>query len=473
MSRTKIIATIGPKSNNRAMLAALHKAGMSMARLNGSHNTLEWHAEVIGLLRETAPFVPILFDIPGSKVRLGRLAHEPSFKAGDEIIFTSDANCQGTEKILVNYAGLHEDLYPGAVFLVDDGSLRFTVLGVDGQNIVCRAETAGTIRSGKGVNAPLIRLRAETLSKRDGKMINFASDCGIDYIGVSFVESPVLIEAIRALCPKGWPRIVAKIENQGGLDNLERIIDAADAVMIDRGDLSVETNLEQLALYQKRILAAAQKRAKPAIVATEMLHSMIENAAPTKAEVCDITNAVLDGATAAMLSGETAVGAHAVAAVAVMRRILTAAEDHLQRELDGGNAGSQCDVPEAVGAAAALLCRSLPVTKIVAVTLSGFAARAIASRNPRQPILAVSNDERAARSFNLIPGAKGVHVDVRFSRTNNDHIAKCLETLWRNGDLAAKDMVLVASLSYPRSGNRMNLLETHVVGDLIETLGWR
>jgi pyruvate kinase len=242
--------------------------------------------------------------------------------------------------------------------------------------------------------------------------------------------------------------------------------------MIDRGDLAVETSLHSIALMQKRILAAAHEGNKPAIVATEMLHSMILTPFPTKAEVTDITNAVLDGAAAVMLSGETAIGNFPVEAVSTMRQIADEASAHLQARLDHDDNGGAFSVPEAIGDAIALVCRRLPVTKIVAVTISGYAARTLAARMPRQPILAVSNDAAAARSFELLPGTQGVHVDIPFVRTSTDHIPKCLEALWRSGKLTDDDLVLVTSVGYPRSGNRMNLIQTHNVADLRESLGW-
>jgi pyruvate kinase len=275
---------------------------------------------------------------------------------------------------------------------------------------------------------------------------------------------------MRELAGASGPRIVAKVENQGAMDHLDEIVHAADAIMIDRGDLSVETTLESVALSQKRILTAARAAACPVIVATEMLHSMIASPSPTKAEVSDITNAVLDGASALMLSGETAVGAFPFDAVATMRRIV----DHAGAFMAGDSAGEGAHeaVPAAVSDAIGLLCARTPITKIVAVTVSGFAARMVASQLPRQPILAVSNDARNARGFNLLPGVRGVHVDVPFLKHSTDHIAVCLKQLWLRGLVDDADLVLVVAVGYPRSGNRMNLLQVHRISDLREAIGW-
>jgi pyruvate kinase len=478
MSATRIVCTIGPATNNESALRELTAAGMNVARLNGAHGDLDWHAAAIALLHEVMPEVPVLLDIPGRKIRTADLAHEPEFASGNTVVLTTGEGHDGSEKVPVNRPSMHKEVNKGDVILADDGTLKFTVEKVTGQDIHLRAEGPGKLGSRKGINMPSFSLAGEGVTQRDRDMVAFAREQGVDYIGISFVDSAGHVNAVRELCGGNWPRIVSKVENQSGLDNLEQIVEATDAVMIDRGDLSVETNLENLVLFQKCILDVSRSHGKPVIVATEMLHTMIENPFPTKAEVSDITNAVLDGCSAAMLSGETAVGAHATESVAVMRRIADAAESDLQARLDDGReAGRRGDrptsVPQAMEDAVALVCRSLPITKIVAVTISGYAARMTAARRPRQPIIAVSNDAMAARSFNLFWGARGVHVDVLFSKTSTDHVVKCLEELWRRGILDDDDLILVTALGYPRSGNRMNLLQTHAVSDLRESLGWK
>jgi pyruvate kinase len=265
------------------------------------------------------------------------------------------------------------------------------------------------------------------------------------------------------------PRVLSKVENLGAMTNLAEVIGASDAVMIDRGDLSVETDLEGVALRQKEILRAARSAGTPVIVATEMLHSMIDHAVPTKAEVSDITNAVLDGASALMLSGETAIGAYAVEAVSLMRRVADRAAGSMQDSLDAEPGAS---VPMAVGEAIAMMCRRLPITKIVAITISGYAARMVAAGRPRQPILAVSNDPERIRSLNLLYGTDAVFLPIVFSRTSTDHVAECLKALWLEERLADDDLVLVTSVGYPKSGTRMNLIQTHAIADLRDSLGW-
>ena len=470
MSLRKIVCTIGPVTASAEKLRELKDAGMNVARLNGSHADLEWHADTIALIRETLPDVPILLDIPGRKIRTAKLRVEPKFKVGDTVVLTTDAAHDGSEKVPVNYADLHLDLAAGAIILADDGTLRFTVTEVIGNDIVCRADIDGQLRSSKGINVPNVALRTQVMTDRDHAMIAFAKKHEVDYIGISFVESQEHVEAVRKAVAGRSPRIVSKVENQGGLKNVALIAEASDAVMIDRGDLSVETNLEDVTINQKRIIEIARTSGTPVIVATEMLHTMIENSFPTKAEVSDITNAVLDGCAATMLSGETAIGKFHTEAVKLMRNVSDTAaayrQDQLSPDLPVRN------VPQVIEDAIALICRELPIDKIIAVTVSGFAAEKIAIREPLQPILAVSNDLMTTRAANLLPGTEGVYVDLPFSRTSTDHLVACLEALWKQGRITDDEMILVTAVGYPKSGNRMNLIQTHVVGDLVQTFGW-
>lgn len=315
------MATIGPVSANREMLLALAGAGMTMARLNGSHNTSEWHRRTIRLIKETLPGVPILLDIPGRKIRTAPLTHEPAFRTGDVIILTTDRQHDGSIKIPVNFERFHEFMMPGLEIQADDGHLSFTVEKVCGRDVHIRAKVDGVLRSRKGVNVPQARFERPLITEHDHKMMAFAQANNVDFVGVSFVESAGHVAAIRNLITQERLGIVSKLENQGGLDHMDEVIAASDMVMIDRGDLAVETSPELVCIFQKRILTAAQRQKTPVIVATELLNTMIEHPYPTKAEVSDITNAVLDGASFLMLSGETAIGSYPVEATSRLQRI--------------------------------------------------------------------------------------------------------------------------------------------------------
>jgi pyruvate kinase len=303
-------------------------------------------------------------------------------------------------------------------------------------------------------------------------MIAFARETGVDFVGISFVESAAHVEAIRGLVGGMTPQILAKVENRGGLEHLDEVVGAADAIMIDRGDLSVETTMELVAVHQKTIVRSARAAGKPVVVATEMLHSMIENDFPTKAEVSDITNAVIDGCSATMLSGETAVGRFPIEAVRTMRRVADGASEHALAVRAAEHATGTLTAPRAMAQAIAMLLEQLPVTKVVAITRSGYAARVLSSLSVSQPILAVSDQSAMARSFNLIAGVEGVHFDAPFPQGSADHVKACVKQLYQLGKLEAADEILVTGVIYPSTGTRMNLLQIHRVSDLIEVLGW-
>ena len=470
--RTKIICTIGPKSCNETMLAALYDEGMRVARLNGSHANLEWHSQAIALIHSVLPNVPILLDIPGRKIRTTQLNFEPSFAVGDFIILTTSLDYDGSEKVPVNYANLHRDLSVGNTIMADDGTLRFTVTKIDGADIWCQAETGGQLKSRKGINVPFVKLSTPQVTERDRSMVDFACANQVDFIGLSFVESSDHVNVFRDLIAGRGPKIVAKIENQGGLDNAEKIVEIADAIMIDRGDLSVETSLFDVALKQKAIISQAKKYGTPVIVATEMLHTMIENSVPTKAEVTDISNAVLDGCAATMLSGETAVGTYPIEAVRTMRRIIEASEQHLSNISDSLPRLLGEKTPDVIANAVPEICRNLPISKIIAITRSGFAARKIDAQQPTQPIIAVSDDELAAKGFNLIPGVLGVFSDISFLKNSTDHVADILKSLWVKKIINDSDTILVVGITYPTAGGRMNSIQIHNVGLLCKTLSW-
>lgn len=474
MNNTKIVATIGPKTNNIKSLFALREAGMSIARLNGSHNNLDWHRETIQLIQKTLPDVPILLDIPGRKIRTTQLEHEPTFNVGDLIVLTTNLNYNGKEKVPVNYTDLHKDLTKGQTVLADDGTLRFTIDKIIDEDIYLIAETAGCLKSKKGINVPFVKLNTQLVTERDKIMLKFAQDNNVDFIGLSFVESANHIDKIRELIsPLSYPRIVSKIENQGGINNMVEIIQKSDAIMIDRGDLSMETDLFSIALKQKEIIKEARKFAKPVIVATELLHSMIENSFPTKAEVCDITNAVLDGCAAVMLSGETAVGNFPIEAVLLMNTVIEKTEDYKRSQnFEIQKKDIKSEIPIAMADAIELIVKETNIDKIVAITRSGYAAKTLSTKNLKQQILAVSDNFHTAKSLNFFPSIKGVYTEVVFSQNSLDHVIKILQDLRLKKEILDEEQILVTAVGYPQSGNRMNLIQTHKVGDLAKKFNW-
>jgi len=473
-TRTRIIATIGPQNANVDSLKELLAAGMSIARLNASHNNLEWHKETIKLIQKASANTPILLDIPGRKIRTALATKPLIFKRDGLIILTTDAYRTAANMAAVSFEKLHEFLNPGQVVFADDGTLKFEVVKVVGPEITLRAFMDGQLGSRKGINVPGVDLGPILVTDNDRTMINFAKDNLVDFIGLSFVESKQHVKMIRDIIGSSeYPKVVSKIENQIGYTNMQEIIEVSDAIMIDRGDLSVETDLETVALRQKVIIRTAQKLSKPVIVATEMLNSMIVNSFPSKAEVSDVTNAVLDGCTATMLSGETAVGSFPIEAVATMRKILEQAELFVSRNLIGDSRPPEVHkANDATAEAIALICESTDIDKIVAVTRSGFAARILSSLSVNCPIIAVSDIAANSKSFNLYAGVTGVEYSGKFSTSDLSHVTAVLKHLWQQRLITDDEHILVTALAYPTSGKRMNLIETHLVGDLARLLTW-
>lgn len=455
MTITRVVATIGPASDNADTLKKLHEAGMSIARLNGSHNKSEWHAETVKLLRETVPDIPVLLDIPGRKIRTLQLAYEPSFKSGDTIILTTDISHDGSEKVPVGYDRLHEKLSAGDGVFADDGTLSFVVNKIQGQDIYLRANMDGTLRSRKGINVPGINLGQSLVTDKDRAMIKFAKEIGVDYIGISFVESREHIEAIRELIATPVPRIVAKVENSGGIAHLAEIIDAADVIMIDRGDLAVETSIDHVTLYQKQILEEASRAGKPTIVATEMLHSMIENPLPTKAEVSDITNAVLDGASAVMLSGETAVGRYPVEAVSRISRIAALAAEKRNTPPHSTRISSDSDIRHTIRA----LADALPLTRLVVLSRTGYSVRIAAMSGTGLPVLALGFHSDLARSWNLLPNVESLVTDSENTFDWNKR-SQLLDFLINSGHVNEKDYIVILSAQQDINSLDGNIIQT-------------
>ncbi len=474
MKFTKIVATIGPETCSTVRLKSLFKSGMDIARLNGSHNSLEWHKETIKKIRVQLPMVPVLLDIPGKKIRTENLKAEPSFNTNDIIILTCDENYRGNTKVPLTNKKLYLYLKKGTKILADDGTLSFKVDKVVKKDIYCICLNKGKLRSKKGINVPNINLKQELLTIKDKKFLDFCKSVGVDFVGISFVESKKHIEKIRKYLNSDTPKIIAKIENREGLKNKDQIISSCDAIMIDRGDLSVETDLDTIAISQKEIISKANFYSKPVIVATEMLHSMIENPFPTKAEVTDISNSVLDGCSATMLSGETAIGKFPEESVKKMKEISIVSSQHIRKNqrLKDENS-SKSLIKNQMAKAVAHLCKNTTITKVVAITKTGFAARSLSLLQISQPIIAVSDNLKNARTFNLFPGTKGIYLDIAFSKKNTDHIILCLKKLWKDNFLSNKDLVVVIGLSYPKSGNRFNHIQIHLINDLVDIFNWK
>src|SRR3954462_570494 len=369
--RTKIVATLGPSSDTPEMLRALVAAGMDAARLNLSHGTHKEHAELFRRIRQVADDagrpVAIIADLQGPKIRVGDLPEPVVLRKGEAITVCAEDKCRDND-LPVAPAVVGEVLKPGHDVLIDDGLVRLRVDEVADGRVRCEVIVGGSVSSHKGVNLPGVPLPIPSLTRKDTEDLEFAMRLGVDYVALSFVRSPADVRDLRALIEQAGSHahVIAKIEKSEAVDVLDEILEETDAIMVARGDLGVEIGVAEVPLLQKRIILRSLEEGKPVITATQMLESMIEHAEPTRAEASDVANAVLDGSSALMLSGETAVGEYPVAAVAYMDRIARVVETSLGYrhqmpdpgdETTAGRAMSNaaCDLAEALGARAILV----------------------------------------------------------------------------------------------------------------------
>ncbi|GIV57422.1 MAG: pyruvate kinase [Bacteroidetes bacterium] len=463
--RTKIVCTLGPSSSDRETIRALIAAGMDVARLNFSHGTHAEHRRVIEYVREEAAragrVVPILQDLQGPKIRIGNvrdgavLLHE-----GQTLVLTTEPLEESTaERVYVNYPTLAQDTEVGGHILLDDGQLELEIIEKREHEVVTRVIVGGLLRSRKGVNLPNIRTSTPALTEKDLEDLEFGLSMGIDFVALSFVrdESDVT-DLVRRVRESGRRvGVIAKIEKPEAVERIDQILAKADGIMVARGDLGIEMRLSKVPGAQKRIIKKCLAAAKPSITATQMLESMIENPRPTRAEVSDVANAVLDGTDAVMLSGETAMGKHPVRVVEVMDQIIREAERHYGQIIDyqpGRHAS--LDVTEAISYTAYQIAAEVGAVAIVCLTASGATARAITRHRPRVPVYAFTDDERVVGQLALSWGTKAFAIPFQ---SDTDEGVSCVHRvllehgLARSGDL----IVITAGMPLPAKG-RTNMV---------------
>ncbi len=407
--RTKIVATLGPATSSREQVAALIAAGLDVARVNASHGTPEQHASLIAATRaasaQAGKPVAVLLDLQGPRIRVGALAAPVVLVPGRTVCFAPEG-AAGAGDIPTTY-DLAADVREGTRILLADGLMELDVVAVRPPRVEARVKDGGELTSHKGINLPGVAVSAPALTEKDRADVAFALEHGVEYLALSFVRKAEDVAALRALLP-ATVRIVAKIEKDTALGDLERITDASDAVMVARGDLGVELSFELVPLAQKRVIRVAVEHRRPVITATQMLESMIHNPRPTRAEASDVANAILDGTDAVMLSAETAVGDHPTGAVEAMDRIIRAVEGDAHwrpgPEWLDGRADAPARTEHAVAAAAVAAAKMLRAPVIVTFTKSGFSARMVAASRPAVPILAVTDNGPTFRQLALVWG---------------------------------------------------------------------
>lgn len=412
LRRTKIVCTLGPATAKGDVLKTLIEKGLNVARINFSHGTHAQHADTVARVREIANSigkgVAILGDLQGPRIRIGDLPAPVELVPGQRVTLVAEG-LERPGEIPVTYEALADDVDVGARILINDGLFELRVVEDVPPRVVCEVVHGGTLTSHKGINLPGVNVSASSLSDKDREDVAFAVAQDFDYLALSFVRRAEDVRQLKALIPKHL-LVVAKLELGAALHNMDEILDVSDAVMVARGDLGVELPFEEVPLAQKRIIAAANRRSRPVITATQMLESMIEHPRPTRAEASDVANAVLDGTDAVMLSAETAAGAYPTLAEEAMRRIVREVEQHAathevrpERRRHDRHVGV-ATTEEAIAAATMTAIRMMDAPLVVVFTKSGFSARVVAAMRPPVPVMVLTDQPRTQRQLGLVWG---------------------------------------------------------------------
>jgi pyruvate kinase len=467
--RAKIVCTLGPATSSPERIRDLVQAGMDVARLNFSHGTREDHKQIYQLVREAADAegraVGILADLQGPKIRLGRFAAGPvEWRTGEEIRITVEDVAGTHDRVSTTYVGLANDAHPGDRLLVDDGKVGLRVTKVEGLDVVCEVIEGGTVSDNKGISLPGMNVSVPAMSEKDIADLEFALGLRVDFVAMSFVRSPADIDAAHQVMDRvggGRLPVIAKLEKPEAVDNLEAIVLAFDGIMVARGDLGVELPLENVPLVQKRAIQIARENAKPVIVATQMLDSMIANPRPTRAEASDVANAVLDGTDAVMLSGETSVGRYPVKTVQTMAQIVEAVEsgspgvpplNHVPRTKRGVLSYAARDIGERLNARA-----------LVAFTQSGDTVRRLSRLHSRLPLLAFTPVPAVRSQLALTWGTETFLVDQVES---TDAMVRQVDgAMLSIGRAELGDLVVVVAGSPPGTVGSTNLIRVHRLGE--------
>ena len=480
MRKTKIVCTLGPATNDVEIMKQLIQNGMDAARINFSHGTYETHAETIAKLKQAreelnAP-IPLILDTKGPEIRV-KTFKEDKVRLEEDATFTlTTRDVEGDVNIVsVTYADLPKDVHRGSRILIDDGLIELKVEDITETDVVCKVINGGVVKSRKGVNLPGVEVNLPSLMEKDIEDLKFGVENGFDIVAASFIRSAEDVLKIRRVLEEnggGQMHIISKIENQQGVENIDKILEASDGIMVARGDLGVEIPPEEVPLVQKILIAKANRIGKPVITATQMLESMVHSPRPTRAEANDVANAIFDGSDAIMLSGETAAGAYPLEAVATMARIALKAESAVDyaAKLANTTEPARVNITNAISMAACATAAELKTAAITTVTKSGFTARMISRYRPACPLIASTSDETVWRQMNLIWGCKPMLYTGELPRGGVFDTA--LEIAVKSGLLKNGDTVVSAlgmPLGFSGATNTLRVERTFHQGDILVT----
>ncbi len=468
LKKTKIVATIGPVSENEKTMTEMVKSGMNVARLNFSHGDYKEHGHRIRLARKVSKKlstpIAVLQDLSGPKIRIGEFYKERIVLNPGQMFTLTVKKCVGDEKkVFVNYKNLPKELKKGSIVLLDDGKKKLRVLKISGDDIHCRVQVGGETKGKRGVNLPGAYLKISSITKKDKKDLDFGIKNNVDFVALSFVRRPEDISDLRKILrsKKSDAGIIAKIETAEAIENLDKIIELSDGIMVARGDLAIEVPAQDVPLLQKMIIKKCNRAGKPVITATQMLESMIKSPVPTRAEVSDVANSILDGTDAIMLSEETTLGDYPVVAVKTMAEVARATEGQRRSTDYDEETITEKGVVDSVSESIVKTAEDIRAKAIVALTESGFTARMISRFRPKQPIIVMSHKEKVynkmALSFGCLPmpTESFAHIDHATATISKFMVEKKLA---RKGD----KVVVAAGLPYGKVGGT-NMLLVHVV----------
>ncbi len=467
IKRTKIVATLSEKISTSECLTKLFESGVNVVRLNTAHQSQDESQRIIDKVYSTNPSVAILIDTKGPEIRTSSIGDAFQVKEGDEIRVLGDPQGVISSGVLyVNYIHFVDDVSVGKRILIDDGDIAMTVIDKKDNSLICKVENAGLIKLRKGVNVPEVKLNMPVLSPKDRGYIDFAIRNKVDYIAHSFVQHPDDVREIRAILNEQQSniRIIAKIENQIGVDNIDAIIEEADGIMVARGDLGIELPAEKIPVIQRELVKKCIKKNKMVIIATQMLHSMIVNPRPTRAEVNDIASAVFEKADALMLSGETAVGNYPVESVQLMSKVIVEVEKAIEKYPIKIKPMSD-DVLSVLSHSAVLACNTLPIKAIIVDTQSGRTARFLSAYRGHVPVYAFCYNEYAMRQLALSYGVEAFMIPKDPSRDR--FLKTTIEFLIEQKKIMLEDMVVVVGGSFG-SANGASFIELSSVQNLMD-----